>query len=184
MKTISLDTVLTDGTNQYVVEEFLGDGGFANVFRATSEGESYAIKVLINDNPKYLNSLKNEFDIASQISSEHAIKYYYLNEHGQNDFPCFIIMEYANGGDLSKNLEMLKSIGASYATDKLFEIYMQLINGMIDISPKAVHRDIKPKNILISNGRFKISDYGLASLTTVDYLKITRKCNKASVVSI
>ena len=162
MKTISLDTVLTDGTNQYVVEEFLGDGGFANVFRATSEGESYAIKVLINDNPKYLNSLKNEFDIASQISSEHAIKYYYLNEHGQNDFPCFIIMEYANGGDLSKNLEMLKSIGASYATDKLFEIYMQLINGMIDISPKAVHRDIKPKNSLISNGRFKISDYGLA----------------------
>ena len=52
LKTISLDTVLTDGTNQYVVEEFLGDGGFANVFRATSEGESYAIKVLINDNPK------------------------------------------------------------------------------------------------------------------------------------
>lgn len=38
----------------------------------------------------------------------------------------------------------------------------QLIDGMLDISNVAVHRDIKLQNILISNGMYKISDYGLA----------------------
>lgn len=167
MKTINNGTVLTDGINQYVIEEFRGRGGFASVYRATCAGKSYAIKVLISDDSKGMTSLKNEFDIARQISSEHAIRYYYLNEHGQNDFPCFVIMEYADGGDLSKELEMLDSLGASYSTEKLYEIYMQLIDGMIDISHKAVHRDIKLENILISNGIYKISDYGLAKYANV-----------------
>lgn len=162
MKVVNIGTVLTDGTNNYKIEEFKGDGGFADVYKASCEGKYYAIKVLKDFSSKNEFSFKNEFDVASKVSSEHAIKYYYYNENGKNDYPCFIIMEYAEDGNLAENIKSLQSMGTFYSTEKLFEIFMQLIDGMIEISKVAVHRDIKPHNILISNGIYKISDYGIS----------------------
>lgn len=163
MKRIDIETVLVDDKgNQYTIEANAGDGGFSRVYKASCDGEFYAIKVLDKFDPKSIVSFKNEYDIASKVRSEHTIKYYYLNEHGHNDYPCFIIMEYAEGGNLKKALKELNKLGGSYSPEKLFEIYMQLINGMIDISEYAVHRDIKPENILICEGNYKISDYGLS----------------------
>lgn len=159
-KEITTGTVITDGNKEYVVKEYIGKGGFAVVYRAESNGQSYAVKVLQDDD--YITSIKNEFDIARKVSSDHAIRYYYMNEDGVNDFPCFIIMEYAEGGTLDDEYKDRQSCGNLYTTEELYSIYAQLIDGMIDIGAIAVHRDIKLQNILISDGVYKISDYGLA----------------------
>lgn len=174
MNVVNIGTVLTDGTNKYKIEEFKGTGGFADVYKASCEGKFYAIKILKDFSSKNELSFKNEFDVASKVSSEHAIKYYYYNESGKNNYPCFIIMEYAGGGDLKKRLEQLKSLGTSYTAEKMIEIYMQLVDGMIDISQQAVHRDIKPENILISEEKYKISDYGLSKFVN----EATRSASK------
>lgn len=158
MKTIGIGSILTDGQKQYKITDFVNNGGFSIVFKATCESRSYAIKVLSTPDPHSIFSLKNEFEIAIQIQSDNAVNYYYINDYGQNDYPCFIIMEYLDGGSLRDELEK----HVSYSTEQLLAIYSQLINGMIDISKTAVHRDIKPENILLSNGVYKISDYGLA----------------------
>lgn len=162
MKTITTGTVLNDGTKYYTVDEHLGTGGFADVYKAFVGANPYAIKVIKSDDPKVVTSIKNEFEIASKVVSEHAIRYCYMNEQGKNGYPCFIIMEYADGGSLYDKLDNRKKCGKQYTTEELLCVYYQLINGMIDISSVAVHRDIKPQNILISNGSYKISDYGLA----------------------
>ncbi len=163
MKRIDIGTIVVDdNNNQYSIIDEVGSGGFSRVYKATCNGGFYGIKVLDHFDSKSIYSLKNEFDIASRVASDHAIKYYYLNEHGHNDYPCFIVMEFADGGSLEDELKTLERIGASYPSEKLFDIYIQLIDGMIDISQEAVHRDIKPANILKSNGKYKISDYGLS----------------------
>ena len=42
----------------------------------------------------------------------------------------------------------------------------QIITGFFDIIRHGVvHRDLKPQNILISNGKLKIADFGLARST-------------------
>ena len=162
LKEINTGTVITDGNKEYTVKEQIGKGGFAIVYRAESDGQDYAVKVLQDDGDSNINSINNEFDIASKVKSEHAIRYYYLNDNGVNDFPCFIIMEYANGGSLEQEYRERLSCGNLYSTEELYNIFSQLIDGMIDVGSVAVHRDIKPLNILISDGVYKISDYGLA----------------------
>ncbi len=162
METIGIGSVITDGQNQYIIEGYINGGGFADVYKASCEGTSYAVKVLKSNDAHLITSLRNEFNVAVQVKSEHAIKYYYLNELGQNDYPSFIIMEYANGRSLQEEIEYHRLNGIPFTTQELFEKYMQLIDGMIDISKVAVHRDIKPLNILVSDGKYKISDYGLA----------------------
>ncbi len=163
MNTIDINTVISDGDKNYTIENLLGSGGFADVYKATCGGRAYAVKVLRNSDPKHVTSLKNEFEIASKVDSEHAVKYYYLNDYSHNNWPCFIIMEYVDGGSLEDELQYRISAGSPYMTNELLDIYGQLISGMKDISKIAVHRDIKPHNILkTSAGIYKISDYGLA----------------------
>lgn len=152
MNVINIGTIVTDGKNKYRVVEYLASGGFADVYKALNDGQSYALKVIKTDDASYLNSINNEFDIASKVDCENAIHYYYLNDNGKNGFPCFIIMEYANGGNLYEELLKRKKDGP-YTSEELVDFYNQLIDGMINISTIAVHRDIKLKNILISGGK-------------------------------
>lgn len=192
MKSIEIGTIIQDDKQNYKIEKELGDGGFAQVFGAKGDdGITYAVKVMLFPSHMSLNSFYNEYDIASRIISPHAIKYYYINRHGNNDLPCFIIMEYAPAGSLKMLIESHRAENRLFTTDELKNIYLQLIDGMIDVSEVAVHRDIKPENILldvsgistknvtnnsyeiltvdsIDNLILKISDYGIAKFEGED----------------
>ncbi len=172
MKLIQTGTILTVGTHNYVIREQIGAGGFGSVFRAECDGKSYAVKVNTNPTASHIQSIRNEFDIASKIDSIHTIRYYHLNEHEQNDYPCFIIMEYADCGNLESLYNQRKKNKIPFSNDELKDIFFQLIEGMIDISKVAVHRDIKLENILLSNTPngviYKLADYGISKFADAD----------------
>lgn len=171
MKNIEIGVELTDnGGDKYVIKECIGTGGFAIVYRAEKRENKldYAVKVAIGDNESALKSMQNEYEAASKIHSLHSIEYLYFNEYGVNDFPCFIIMEYADGGTLESKYKERQNFGHFYTNDELKEIYMQLIEGMAEIGENIVHRDIKLANILIKEGTLKISDYGISKEADAD----------------
>jgi len=72
----------------------------------------------------------------------------------------YIILEYVDGGDLSKwigNLDIPQAINFA----------VQICNGMAYAYDKLrlVHRDLKPRNILITGGKIaKITDFGLVKV--------------------
>lgn len=165
MKNIEIGTEVTDiGGDIYIIKERIGTGGFAIVYRAERSDDKldYAIKVVTGNDKSVLRSMKNEYEAASKIHSLHSIEYLYYNEYGVNDFPCFIIMEYANEGTLEDKYIERQNLGQFYTNPELKEIFMQLVDGMVEIGENVVHRDIKLANILIKDGIFKISDYGIS----------------------
>lgn len=168
MESIGVGTHLEDlDSNIYFVDEKISEkGGFSVVYRAkrADDGSYYAVKVVKDSeySADLLRGMKNEYDIARRVDSTHAIKYFYFNEPGHNDFPCYIIMEYAQDGTLEDELADRKKTGLLYNKQELINIFTQLVDGMVDISQYIVHRDIKPENILKSNGVYKISDYGIS----------------------
>ena len=65
--------------------------------------------------------------------------------------------------DWEKEISERKKINAYYEEKELFIIMHQLISTLALLQKNHItHRDIKPQNILISNGIFKLSDFGEA----------------------
>lgn len=147
----------------------LGRGSFSIVYIGIScldqdnikKGEKVAIKVIKTRNltAKALEVLEDEISIMKLIKhNPHPnIVHCYDIIRSQNE--VFIIMEYCDSGDLMTIIK--KPIKEKYAQF----YFCQLANGLRYLDQhNIIHRDIKPKNILLTNNRrvLKIADFGLA----------------------
>ena len=160
----------TEGEEYVEVENgVLGRGGFGTVYlvKRKSDQKKFAVKTIdAISNEDNLMSIKNEMKMALKIFSDNVIKYIYFHD-GETfeNFHPYIIMEYAADGTLQELLQERKNKNLIFSNNELKNIFLQLSNGMKDISECGIiHRDIKPVNILISEGELKITDFGLSKV--------------------
>ena len=159
-----------DNDNNYLIEEMIGNGGFANVYKAKrkSDNEVFAIKVL---SPNFktkegLLSFQKELQLSETLESPNIIRYQYVHDGSKfTDYPPYIIMEYADLGSLSDLIEKQQKKGEFFEIETLKQLFLQLASGMEIINRILVHRDIKPDNILIFGDTLKISDFGLSKFS-------------------
>ncbi|MEX9785628.1 serine/threonine-protein kinase [Providencia manganoxydans] len=149
----------------YVISEFLGQGGMGHVFKIEnmSDGSSLAMKSLqyfLPDDDNY-RSLFNEWEQAQTVKHENVINYVGFHNGLSDPQTPYLVMELANGGSLE---DFLKSKDTLLSESECLDIFHQIINGMEAVNNVLVHRDIKPDNIFINNGIFKIADFGLAKV--------------------
>ena len=150
---------------KYIISAFLGQGGMGHVFLiAESNGDSqFALKSLqhyLPDDNNHL-SLINEWEKAQTIAHKNVIRYHGFHDGLSEPQTPFLVMELANDGSLEN---FLKNQTALLDEDVCLEIFHQIIDGMEAVNEVLVHRDIKPGNIFISDGVFKIADFGLAKI--------------------
>ncbi|KJE90572.1 serine/threonine protein kinase 15 [Capsaspora owczarzaki ATCC 30864] len=137
-------------------------GSFGHVYLAKKRatGDYYAIKVLKKMDLVRKNQVeyvRHERDILSKLNSPFIIKLYYCFQ--TVDF-LYMVMEYANGGDVFSLLRSVSCLDESWARFYVAELVLALehIHEM-----GIVHRDIKPDNLLINrDGHIKLADFGLA----------------------
>ncbi|MBX8460232.1 serine/threonine protein kinase [Enterobacter sp. RIT637] len=158
------DYVSIDG-KEYVVSKFLGQGGMGNVFLIEDKenGSRFALKTLqyyIPDDNNH-RSLINEWEKARRISHKNTIHYYGFHDGLSEPNTPYLLMEYANSGSLEN---FLKSQTSFLDEDTCLNIFHQIIDGMEAVNEVLIHRDIKPDNIFIDDGVFKIADFGLAKI--------------------
>jgi serine/threonine protein kinase len=81
-----------------------------------------------------------------------------LLESGADQVPPFIVTEYFPSGTLHSNLPRFKG----RAVDAL-QAFRPLVDAVVAIhEQKAIHRDIKPKNIFVgANGQLVLGDFGI-----------------------
>lgn len=166
--------------NIYILEKVLGGGGFGNVFKAhrQSDGFVVAVKTLLSSfaSPDVLLAFQKELQRTSVISSDHVIKYYFTHDGTKYpEYPPYIIMEYIDGGTLSRLLQNQAATGKLFELSFITNAYMQLAEGMNAISKTLVHRDIKPDNILVHNDKLKITDFGLSKYAADSTRTLTLK---------
>lgn len=164
----------------YVLDEVLGQGGFGCVYKAHREQDGFvvAVKTLLTSFPsnEALVSFQKEINQTKLISSNHVIKYLYVHDGSTyNEYPPYIIMEFAEGGTLKELIIAQVKKGEYFDNDFLISTIKQLSEGMKEISKHLVHRDIKPENILIKDGTLKISDFGLSKISTESTHSLTLK---------
>jgi serine/threonine protein kinase len=165
-------TIVKDGQGrEFEVLESLGAGSFGIVFkiRNKSTSEFWALKSIQTPftDPTTFKAFINEGNLATRISHENVIRYIYFHDGSQYpNLPPYIIMDFADGGTLRRVIESQISKKKFFSSEEIGAIFDSLIDGMEAINNVLVHRDIKPDNILIANGKPKISDFGLSKMVT------------------
>ncbi|CAG8746425.1 3120_t:CDS:2, partial [Acaulospora morrowiae] len=154
--------------NRYHVYSHLGKGVFSSVVKArdTKTEEDVAIKIIRNNDTMYRAGMK-ELNILKRLmaadpeNKKHVIRLYRHFEH--KGHLCLVFES------LSMNLrEVLKRFGKDVGINiKAVRIYAQQLFLSLSLLTKcnALHADIKPDNILVSESKntLKMCDLGSAS---------------------
>ena len=148
--------------NRYQLEERLGSGGMATVFRATDRmlERTVAIKLLRKDfswDEEFRERFRQEAKAAANLSHPNIVT---VHDFGYDDERLFIIMEFIPG----TNLKTILKRRGRYGVEEALALMVQACAG-IGYAHRAglVHCDIKPQNLLITpDQRLKVVDFGIA----------------------
>ncbi|MBW2525593.1 MAG: protein kinase [Deltaproteobacteria bacterium] len=156
---------------RYEIEERLGEGGMAVVYRArhTGTGRPCAIKFLLPqlaEVDKHREQFLNEARVAGRIGSHpNVVDVFDTGIDRERQLP-YIAMELLQGMTLSD----FASIRGWVAWDVAGELLGQLAEAL-DAAHRAdvIHRDLKPNNVFVSEDhkgalRVKVLDFGIAKL--------------------
>jgi len=147
----------------YKLMQELGGGAYGQVYKCidTRNQEIRAIKkVELPRQPNPLSpdrSLRKEAEILKKFDSDYIIKCYGDMETENN---YYIVLEYCDGGNLKAKIGVGETEALRYVR--------QIVSAMKAMyGQNILHRDIKPDNILLSNGVAKIGDFGTAKSMTM-----------------
>lgn len=153
---------------RYRVDELIGHGGMAKVYRGfdLTLGREVAIKILDPDlarDTAFRTRFRLEAQAASRMSHPSIVRVFDAGDPSSNDpssdEPPYIVMELVKGTLLKKII----ADGPVPVEDAVR--YVDGILEALDYSHRAgvVHRDIKPGNVMVTDkGQVKVMDFGIA----------------------
>jgi beta-lactam-binding protein with PASTA domain len=150
---------LFDG--RYRLERKCGSGGMADVYLATDEslGRSVAIKILSDryaQDDGFVERFRREASAAAGLNHPNIVSVY---DRGEAEGTYYIAMEYLDGPTLKDEIlrraPLPEAEAIGWATQVLDALDFAHRRGVI-------HRDVKPHNMMITDGRLKVTDFGIA----------------------
>lgn len=157
----------------YLLEAKLGQGGMADVFRARTFGASgfekvIVIKTLREDrlgDARLERMFLDEARLQARFSHKNLVQ---AHDLGIADGRPWVRLDWVEGADLSRFHLPLPAALASLVVSEI-ALGLIAIHEAVDdagLPLAVVHRDISPKNVLISRlGEVKLADFGIARAT-------------------
>jgi serine/threonine protein kinase len=173
---------------RYDLLRTIGWGGMAQVYLGRATGEAgftklVALKVLqpeLAGQPQVVRHFLDEARLAAQIDHPNVVQTVDL---GRSDDHYFIAMEYVDGADLSRLIEMSRTRGLDVPIVVALRILRRICEGLHaahtahdaeGIPLGLVHRDVKSANVFVArNGAVKVGDFGIAKATQASRLSRT-----------
>jgi serine/threonine protein kinase len=165
--------------DRYTIEELIGKGGMATVYRARDEilGRSVALKLFARgiDDAQDLQRKSSEIRLLAALNHPALVTLYDADDGGDDTGgQAYMVMELAEGPSLAERLAsgpVAPNDVASMAADLGEALHTVHAAGV-------VHRDVKPSNVLLVPSpltsrefRPKLADFGIAYL--IDATRIT-----------
>ncbi len=146
----------------FQILERIGAGAMATVYKAKqlSLDRIVAIKVLpkrLSENTEFVERFYKEGKAAARLNHNNIVQ---AIDVGEADGRHYFVMEYVDGHTLYDELAKGKVFSEAEAID----IIMQIARALDHANQRGfVHRDVKPKNIMLTKDRVaKLADMGLA----------------------
>jgi len=158
---------------RYEIVGKIGTGGMADVYKAKDHklNRFVAMKVLkteFREDKAFITKFRAEAQAAAGLAHPNIVNIYDVGEdRGVN----FIVMELVEGITLKEYIAKKGKLAVREATS----IAIQVSQGLEAAHNSGIiHRDVKPQNIIIStDGKVKVTDFGIARATTSDTINTT-----------
>lgn len=157
---------------RYELQELIGGGGMADVYKAQDKllDRAVAVKILhqqyAND-AEFVEKFRREATAAAKLAHPNIVNIYDVGEDGGSQY---IVMEYVSGPTLKEVIQQKGCLEPIEAVRIAKEIASALESAHRN---NLVHCDIKPHNILVMpDGHIKVTDFGIAravSASTMTY---------------
>ncbi len=145
---------------EYVVERELGSGGMATVLlaRDVRHDRMVAIKLLREDLSMTMGTERflREIRTTASLQHPHIVP---LFDSGEVDGTVYFVMPYVDGESLRDRLRRERQLSVADAV----RIAREVADALDYAHRKGfIHRDVKPENILLHDGRAMVADFGVA----------------------
>jgi eukaryotic-like serine/threonine-protein kinase len=150
---------------KYVLEDVVGVGGTAVVYRARRpDGSIVALKMLhdyLGASEEVCRRFKREAYVANVLDHPGTVRV--LDDGTTDDGVSYLVLELLEGESVE---ERRLRFGGQLALEEVFAITDQLL-AVLEIAhaKNVVHRDIKPSNLFVTEElRLKVLDFGIARM--------------------
>ncbi len=157
---------------KYEINERLGRGGMAEVYRAYHPNlDRYvAIKVLhafLADDPEFKNRFEKEAQNVAKLKQSHIVQVYDFEYDAEGE-SYYMVMELVEGPTLKERLIELAEQGRLMPLDEALRIVRESAEALAFAhSRNMIHRDVKPANLMLDHDeRVVLTDFGIAKIVT------------------
>jgi serine/threonine-protein kinase len=151
---------------RYVVEEVIGEGGMATVYRARHKlvDRPVAVKIMnpmLASDPIVRERFRREARSAQKLAHPNIIEIF--DQGDTEDGTCYIVMEYLKGESLAAVVQR-----GRLEVDRAIHVMIQISRGIARAHDlEVIHRDLKPENIFLcrrddGSDLVKLLDFGIA----------------------
>jgi serine/threonine-protein kinase len=153
---------------RYIIEEPIGGGGMADVFKALDPdlNRLVAIKQMragLSKAEEFRARFLREAQAVATLRHPNIVQIY---DFGLQDNHYYMVMEFIEGYNLKEYLDQLQAAGQTLPWMEGVSIAAQVAQALDYAHQRGMlHRDVKPTNILLTNeGGVFLADFGLVRL--------------------
>ncbi|XP_056144870.1 serine/threonine-protein kinase Nek5 [Lampris incognitus] len=165
--------------NSYEITRQIGEGAFGKVFLVRERDGGSDQQCVIKEinlremSPRERETSKKEGTLLSKMKHPNIVAFFRSFQERNN---LYIVMEYCDGGDLLKKINMQR--GVPFTEEQIVDWFVQICLGLKHIHDrKVLHRDIKSQNIFLTQGgmKAKLGDFGIARMLN-NTMELARTC--------
>lgn len=150
----------TQITSKYVIEKWLGKGGYGVVYKVidTLGDVSRAMKIVLNDRVSVVDRLKKEYRTLLHVPDHPNVVKLIDADFLPGGGKPFIVFEYVDGLDVGDMIS-----GSLFSPEDALALARQVVAGLAHLHGAGVfHCDIKPRNLLWTERGVKILDFNVS----------------------
>lgn len=147
---------------RYEIKEQVGSGGGGIIYKAYDMNmqKDVAVKLIKNASTEALEN-RNEIDLMKNLKSKYLPVFY---DFVQNDGEVYTVMEYIDGHDIKRLMDM----GKSFNENEIVKCGVQLCEAVGELHskrPPIIHGDIKPANVMLTPaGDVCLIDFNISAI--------------------
>ncbi|AMV25775.1 Serine/threonine-protein kinase PrkC [Gemmata sp. SH-PL17] len=152
----------------WVLERWLGGGGFGEVWLARHERKGVAAVKFCTDPTARHQLVTHERTVVARVMKhgDHPNIVPLLECNLSGDIP-WLMYEFVEGGTLAEAVEEWSKLPAPRRLGRTVRVLHTIASAMAkfhQLTPPLVHRDLKPQNVLMSQGVPRITDFGIGGV--------------------